>query len=397
MVERINPQKFSFTPGKEPVTDSKGRTVYIRAPEITFDSAVKFWQAKNKEIHHLIDRKNFQIVVLTPYQGDVAGEFYKTQKHGYFGISPVATTIEQAFPDGETQTIIDKENLEAQSIYIVSSILTEKDLERVKRVADHFVNTLGARFITLVCPFFGYTREDKNINKDGCYVPSTTNIRAAIGGLKAFVDRMIVIEPHSSATQACAAMFGIPLAPISPWKLIMDELKKRVEIIPEKFVVVQPDKGRNLAATRIGQYLQIPSVSFDKIRLSGQAVTVYELSEGEKSIVKGKHCLIYDDEASTMGTVYTLAEALSGYGAKSLAVCLVHCKFTPGWETKIKHPLFSIIMGTNSRQPIGNINIAKNIKIISLEPLLRQLIGADIEGVNYWQDELFRPMILQEK
>lgn len=397
MVEKIKLQGLSFVPGKEPVTDPEGRTLYISAPEITFDSAAKSWQTKNEEINRQIDRRNYQIVVLTSYQDDVTGSFYNTLNHGRFRNSPIATTIEQAFPDGETQTILDKEDPEARSIYIVSSILTEKDLERVRRVADHFVNTLGAQFITLVSPFFGYTREDKNVDKDSHYIPSTTNIRAAIGGLKTFVDRMIVIDPHSSATQACAAMFDIPLAPISPWKLMIDELKKRIEINPENSVVVRPDKGRNLATTRIGEYLSIPPVSFDKVRISGQSVFFYKLSEEEKTLVKGKNCIIYDDEASTMGTIYTLAEALTEYEAKSLAVCLVHCKFTPGWERRIRHSLFSEILGTDSRQPIGNIRIAENIKIISLEPLLKQLIEADIEGSNYWRNEQFRPMILQEK
>ena len=96
-----------------------------------------------------------------------------------------------------------------------------------------------------------------------------------------------------------------------------------------------------------------------------------------------------------MGTIHAITEALQGYGAKSLAVCLVHCKFTPGWENKIKHPLFSIILGTDSRQPIGNINIAESIEIVSLEPLLRQIIEADIKGVNFWKDLQFKKMILQ--
>jgi len=98
-----------------------------------------------------------------------------------------------------------------------------------------------------------------------------------------------------------------------------------------------------------------------------------------------------------MGTIYALAEALKGYGAKSLAISLVHCKFTPGWENKIKHPLFSLVLGTDSRQPIGNINIADNIELISLAPLVRELIEADIKGVNFWKDKKFKDLILQEE
>lgn len=386
--------KLSFSPGKKPSKDKQGRTVFVHAPELTYEFSAKFWQSKNKEIKKRLKKIKPQIVVLTPHQDDVTHIIYKSLKRKPLGKLPVATTIEQEFPDGELKILIDNETLKANFIYIIASILNERDFSRVRKVADHYKNTLSAKYVTLVCPYLGSTREDKNVTSQKEYEASVTSVRAEIGGLSPFIDRIMVIEPHSGAAQACAAMFDIPLLPISPWKLIVEELSKKIKISPENTVVVRPDKGRNIAAFRIGEYLKIPPVSFDKVRISGQAVTLYELSEEEKKIVKEKNCIIYDDEASTMGTVYALAEALQGYGAKSLALCLVHCKFTPGWENRIKHPLFSIVLGTNSRQPIGNINIADNIEIVSLEPLIRELIEADIKGVNFWQDTHFKEMLL---
>jgi len=384
-----------YTAEKKPQIDNKGRVLYVRAPELPFDWSANFWQESTDEMNKQINRTNCQIVVLTPYQDDVTHKFLKSLKHNQLGKFPVGTTIEQEFPDRELKTLIDNEVCGAGSIYIVASILTERDFSRVRKVADHYKNTLKTQYVTLVSPYLGSTREDKNVNSKGEYEPSVTSVRAELGGLAPFIDRMIVIEPHSSATQACAAQFGIPLAPISPWKVMVEELFEKIKIDHKNSVVVRPDKGRNLAAIRIGEHLQIPSVSFDKVRLSGQAVTILELSDTEKALVKGKSCLIYDDEAATMSTIYDIAEVLSGYGADCLAVCLVHCKFTHGWEDKIKHPLFSIVLGTDSRQPIGNINIADTIELISLKQLLRELIQADINGTNFWSDPKFKDMILQ--
>lgn len=389
--------KLSYAKDKKPTKDKFGRKIFAHAPEITYQFSSKFWQKKNKEINNSIKRNDCQIVVLTPHQDDVTHEIYKKLKHQKIGKYPVAITIEQEFPNGELKILLDGEAAKVQSVYIIASILNERDFSRVRKVADHYKNTLNAKFVTLICSYLSSTREDKNITSKGDYEPSVTSIRAEIGGFAPFIDRMIVIEPHSFATQTCAALFGIPLVPISPWNLMIDELAKRDKIKPKNTVIIRPDKGRNLAANRIGEFLKLPSVSFDKVRISGQAVTLYELSEEERSLVKGKNCLIYDDEASTMGTVYALAEALKGYGSKSLAVCLVHCAFTSGWETRIKHPLFSIVLGTNSRQSIGNINIADNIELVSLEPLIRQLIEADIKGVNFWTDSQFKETILQEE
>lgn len=389
--------KLTYVDGKKPIKDKSGRKVFIHAPEVTYKFSSKLWGSKNRKINNSIKRNNCQVVVLTPHQNDVTHEIYKKFKHQKIGKYPVATTIEQEFPDGELKILIENEASHSQSVYIVASILNERDFSRVRKIADHYKNTLKAKLITLVCPYLGSTREDKNVSPKGEYEPSVTSIRAEIGGLSPFIDKIIVIEPHSGATQACAAYFGIPMAPISPWKLMVEELSKKISINPKNTVFVRPDKGRNLAATHIGEFLKIPFISFDKVRVSGQAVSLFELSEEEKTLVKGKNCIIYDDEASTMGTIHSIAEALSGYKAKSLAVCLVHCKFTPGWETKIKHPLFSMVLGTDSRQPIGNINIADNIELVSLEPLILELIEADIKGVNFWEDKKFKEMILQEE
>lgn len=383
-----------YTAEKKPQIDNKGRVLYVRAPELPFEWSANFWQESTDEMNKQIDRTNCQIVVLTPYQDDVTYKFLRLLKHNPLGKFPVATSVEQEFSDRELKVLVENEAC-TESVYIVASLLTERDFSRVRRVADHYKHTLGTKWVTVVDPFLALTREDKNVNSKGEYEPSVTSIRAELGGLAPFVDRMIVVEPHSSATQAYAAQFGIPLAPISPWKLMIEELSEKISIDPKNTVVVRPDKGRNLAAIRIGKYLNIPSVSFDKVRLSGTSTTIMALSEEEKALIKGKLGIIYDDEASTVGTIFDIAEALRGYGTDSLAVCLVHCKFTSGWENKIKHPLFSIVLGTDSRQPIGNINIADNIELVSLKPLVRQLIQADIDGTNFWKDPNFKDMILQ--
>lgn len=388
--------------------DISGRLIIAHAPEITFSKSAELWQEKNKEIDRQTDRSNCQIIILTPYRDDVTHTFYRSLKRSLLGKYPVATTVEQEFPDGELKVLIEDEATSTNSVYIVASILNERDFCRVRRVADHYRRTLNSRLITLICPFLGATRQDKNIDNKENYEPTTINIRAELAAFSSLIDRIIVVEPHSSATQTYAAQFGIPLLPLSPWKLMIDNLvqtgvllknsipEERVRITPQNSVIIRPDKGRNLAAKRIGKYLKIPSVSFEKKRLSGQSISIFELTPQEQILVEGKIAIMYDDEASTMGTIAAIADALQKYKTVALAVCLVHCKFTSGWESKIKHPLLTTVLGTDSRQPIGNINIVDNIRLVSLEPLLRQVIAADIKGINFWNDPDFKEMILQE-
>lgn len=380
--------------------DYMGRQLFEHAEELPFSWSEDFWERKNKEMAS-IARQNCQIVVIRPNSNDVTGPLHQSLTENPLGKFPVAITTEQPFPDGETDTSIDNEAVGAQSVYLVASILNAKDLFQVAGVADHYKITLNAKFVTLVCPFLAFTRKDKNVTPDGAYEPNVTSARTGIVMLSRSIDRMIVVEPHSSATQYFAAQFGIPLAPISPLELMANTLRQRMEqkeirLNQENAVVIRPDSGRNLAAKRIGEHLRLPHVSFDKHRTSDGTVDFGELSEEDQELVRGRIGICYDDEASTMGTLYTLADKLQSYGLRALAVCIAHCKFTPGWEKRIEHPLFSIVIGTDSRQPIGNIRTASNIEIISLEPFLRQVIAADIKGINFWKDSRFKNMLIQE-
>ena len=98
-----------------------------------------------------------------------------------------------------------------------------------------------------------------------------------------------------------------------------DGKEERIKVSPENSVIIRPDKGRNIAATRISKYSGISSVSFNKARLSGSDVSIYDLTAEEQALVKDKIALMYDDEASTMGTINEIANALKKYGAKALA------------------------------------------------------------------------------
>lgn len=386
-------ERLTFSEDRRPVKID-GHLVFSRAYELAPGEAQRFWQEKNQLMDKLIERENVQVIVLNTYSKDATSPFCRFFQDKPLGRYPLATTTEQEFPDGELNIFILNEEPQAESIYLVAPILNERDSSRVRRVADHFKRTLNAKFVTLVAPFFFGERQDKNVDQNKNYVPTTLNLRAEIGGLSGFVDRMMTFEPHSSATQAFAAEFSIPLVPFSPWHVLVEHLMKNRFLVPSETIVVRPDTGRNLIATKIQAYLGAPFVSFEKVRISGQEVDVYELPADEQGKVKGKIGLIYDDEISTMGTISRIADALSRYQAEELIVCVAHGKFTSGWEKRIEHPLISQVVCSDSREAIGNIALSPKIKVVSLAPLIWDLIKADISGANFWQAPEFKDLVL---
>lgn len=388
---RLERSDIHFVPERKP-TYVGNHWVYSRALEIEPEYARTIWNEANSELDKY--RNETQVIILNPRRQDITSRLNESFQDSPLGKYPVAETQEQEFTDRELEIKVVNGSERAQSVYLVASILNERDYSRVRRVADHFKNTLNAGCVTLVSTFLGGARSDKNVDKDGNWIPVTVNMRSEFAGYRGLVDRAIAFEPHSKATQAFAAQNGIALLPLSPWQFMVDNLKAKVGFDQSQTLVVRPDKGRNLAAQKIEQYLKTPAVAFEKTRLSGQETCIYELDPEEQSLVRGKTCLLYDDEAATFGTIHDLANPLQRYGAKGLDVCIVHGKFTEGWEKKIQHPLIRTALCTDSREPVGNIAFSDKVQLISLVPLLRQVIEADIAGVDFWTDERFREMIL---
>lgn len=401
--------RYQPNPQKEPVFEG-GNRVYRSAPEITWSSAAEAWSNANSQIDARITRKNAQIIVFSSHQQDVTVPFYRSLLQNNLVEAQTAIMVEQCHPDNEVLMLSKNElgkSSGVKSVYIVASLSNRYDWNKVRAVADHYKTDLGVPYVTLVASYIP-SREDKNVDSTGQYRPNMVNLRTEIKANAGIIDRMMVIEPHSSATQYFAAEAGIPLVPISPWKILTDYLIKqgvqlpnsseRISLNPDNAVVIRPDKGRNIAATRISRHTHFPSVSFEKLRQSGTNVMVYDLKDTDKALIQGRIGLLYDDEASTVGTMRTIADVLMKNNALALAACLVHCKFTGEWYTNMAHPLLTTIIGTDSRTPIGNINMTmrNNIDIFSLTDLLRDLIAADLKGINFWNDPAYRSMILQQ-
>lgn len=390
-----------------PVRDRWGRKIFRHAPEIPFDYAAWLWQRSNEKLNEL-GRNNYQVIILN-HHNDVTQKILTENKANkpYSNKYDLASTQDWIFPDGESVPVILSEAPHAKHLYIVSSILSAKDILKITSVANHYKETLGAKMVTLVCPHLGFARQDKNTNRDGQYESKPITLHAVIDTLSAHIDRFIAIEPHSSSAQSRAAMCGKPFFPVTPFEYLMTKaLSKPVNIdgepvilTPNNSIIVRPDVGRNIAAKRISARFGFESFSFNKKRVDGGNVELELDNREDQELIKGKVCLGYDDELSTNGTIGKLAKSAERYGARGLVIVAVHGKYTENWETNIATPFITKIYSSDSRPPIGNIkSYIQNgkIEVISIEPVLTQIIQADIEGTNFWLDPEYRNMILQE-
>lgn len=415
----------AYLPGHTPRLDESGHVLHDSALAITYKYAQEIWNKRNGIINERIkDRSNAQIVVL-PAHKDTSQKLLKSLKEKKIGEYPVATYSERSFPDGDRNVSFPEINPNADSVYIVGSLLSSDDFNRARCVANYCKEQNPNCVVTMVCNSIGKARQDKNVNpKTEEFVPDSLNIEVEMKACSKFFDRMMVVEPHSSATQAFAAESDMPLLPISPWKVLVDHLlkegvrdpkspKKRIRLTKKNAVIVRPDEGRSIAARRIQEYTDFESVSFIKKRNGDDNTEVAELHIIDQARVRGKFALLYDDEAATLSTVETIGNKLQKYGMLAFALMIAYGKFVPGkwswgkgkllperakgWEERIKHKLLSTIIQSDAREPIGKINKVEKIETISLDTMLRDFIEADIKGVDFWQDPQFKDLILQEE
>lgn len=416
----------NYVKDKLPHRQNNGSDEYPRAPELTYNSAQIGWQLKNNEINGLMEkgRKNAQIIVIT-HENDVTQGLDKTLQDKSLTDSPVTKSTSTDFADGCYKIITLNENPEAEHVYIIASGKTPADMDKIGAVARQFKAHRGKKFVTVVASVIGEAREDKTLDADMKEMHNALLAEKVVNDLSKNVDRLIVLEPHSSGIQGYAAAQEkpMPVLPISVWKYMVDKVipkdeitgkrlikikeksetgeieEKDVEVNKNNFIVVRPDKGRNIAAKRMEKYLDLDYVAFNKLRKGPTEVEFDELKLEEIEKVKGKYIIMFDDEVEGMGTAEGIMNKLQKYEAKGVIFLFAHEKLAGSkWEKRMRHPLLLKAYGTDSLTPIGNPQLVEDVLTnISVDELLVDLIKADLEGVDFWSDQRFCDSILQVK
>ncbi len=169
----------------------------------------------------------------------------------------------------------------------------------------------SAARVTAVLPYFPYARSDK---KDKPRISITARLMADLV-MTAGADRVLTMDLHSPQIQG---FFRIPVDQLKASRLVCDYWKQRDLT---DYVLVAGDAGE---AKELGAYanrLELPMAIVDKRR--------YGDDEKPKAVnvigdVRGKHCLIVDDEVASGGTLIEAADFLVKMGAVSVEATCVH-------------------------------------------------------------------------
>jgi len=136
-------------------------------------------------------------------------------------------------------------------------------------------------------------------------------------------------------------------------------------------VVVSPDVGGVVRARALAKRIGAPIAICDKRReRPGESEVMNVIGE-----VDGKRCILIDDIVDSGGTLVNAAEALLKNGAVEASAYITHGVLSGGAVNRIQNSRLKSLVITDSILPTQAIRAAKNIRVLSIAPLIGEAIA----------------------
>ena len=226
----------------------------------------------------------------------------------------------------------------------------------------------SAKRITVVCPFFGYARQDRKSEGREPITAKLLSDMFAVAG----ADRIISIDLHSGQIQG---FFDGPVDHLTAMPVLVD----RLGALGGDLVVVSPDAGRVKVAERYANQLHADLAIVHKRRTKGVKNSVEALDVvGE---VDGRTCVLIDDMIDTAGTIVAAADQLRDKGADEVVAACTHGVFSGPAIDRIKNSSISQLFVTNTL-PIPPDRQIDKIEVLSVAGVVADAIDAVFEDAS---------------
>lgn len=273
-----------------------------------------------------------------------------------------------------------KTSVRGKDVFIIQPIAMSYDEQgQMVTVNDNLMELLimidtakrdSAGRITAVVPYYGYGRTDK---KDQPRVPITARLVADLI-IVAGADRFLTIDLHAGQIQG---FFNIQVDELTAFYLLSDYMRnKKIQ----NGVVVAGDIGATKRSRNFAQRLDLPLAVIEKRRSQrpdgskAQALNII----GD---VKGKNCIIFDDEIDTAGTMVEAMNFLKQEGAGDIYACVTHAVLSgPAVERLTAAPVKEVV-ATNTIHLPPEKEFAKFTRL-SVAPLLAEVIRRIHLGIS---------------
>jgi ribose-phosphate pyrophosphokinase len=256
-----------------------------------------------------------------------------------------------------------QENVRGEDVFVIqpTSFPTNDHLMELLILTDALRRS-SAKRITAVMPYFGYARQDR---KPAARTPISAKLVANLI-VNAGVDRVLTLDLHAGQIQG---FFDIPTDNLFGAPVMVRDIKEKLDT--KNAMVVSPDVGGVVRARALAKRIDASLAIVDKRReRAGESEVMNIIGE-----VEGRSCILVDDIVDSGGTLCNAAEALLAQGAKEVYAYITHGVLSGGAVARIASSKLKELVITDSIQPTEAVKVARNIRVISIAPLMGDAIG----------------------
>lgn len=259
------------------------------------------------------------------------------------------------FADGETYVNL-LETVRGKDVFLLqpTGFPANENLMELLIMIDACKRASAGR-ITAVIPYFGYAKQDrKSSHREPITAKLVANLLEKSGAQGVFA-----MDLHADQIQG---FFDIHIDYLYASQVIIDyfQVKKM-----KNLCIVAPDVGSSKRARSYAKRLHADLAIIDKRRPKPNVAEVVHLI-GD---VKGKNCLIVDDEINTGGTIINAVNALKDNGADKVFVACTHAVFANDAGKKLQESKAEEIIATNTLN-VPNEKRFRKLTVLSVAKLL---------------------------
>lgn len=269
------------------------------------------------------------------------------------------------FSNGNRSVMI-QDSLQGDNVFIFQTQADSVDASLMELVMIiRAARESFAKQITAVLPYLPYSRSDK---KWAPGAPVTARLVADMLQM-AGADRVVAIDIHSPQV---AGFFSVPFLEIRTKSLLSDYLKNQWDLT--NYCVVAADAGAMKKAGEFAQALSLPLAILAKNRTGPDGQVTMDGLMGD---VRGKSCMLVDDETSSGSTLVQAAEfLLTEAGAESVDACFAHAALSEEGRNKLNQSRIRRFITTDTI-PEGSRGL-RDCEVVSVAPLIAEVINSTL-------------------
>ncbi len=275
----------------------------------------------------------------------------------------------RGFPNGELHCRF-SESVRGADVFIIQTHcgpVNEQIMEQL--VMIDAAKRASAKRITAVCPYYGYSRQDRKAEGREPIAAKLVADMLTVAG----ANRMVSVDLHSGQIQG---FFNGPVDHLTAMPVLLGYLQEHAE---GDLVVVSPDAGRVKVAERFSQALGADLAFVNKYRPKGQSGTV--LARDVIGEVEGRRCVVIDDMIDTASTIVAAADILREHGATDVWAMATHGVLSDPATDRLKNSSISRVVICDTL-PLPSERAIDKLEVLSTAEIIADAIDAVFEDTS---------------